>query len=264
MKTITYLSFALCAVLAVGCATVPKELVDARQAYDQASRGPAAKLAPEALSRAQEALTQAEASYADRPTSYHTKDLAYSAQRKAQMAEVQAGIVAARKQGKQASKEFQAAQAQIISKTKSDLDKSREENNRLLMALGKFGTVREESRGIVMTLSGSVLFAFNQSTLLPSAQTTLKQVAETILGSEGRRLLVEGHTDSIGSASYNYRLSQRRADAVRSFLISSGYPSELIEARGIGKDRPVASNANAEGRANNRRVEIIILREPGK
>ena len=78
------------------------------------------------------------------------------------------------------------------------------------------------------------------------------------MATKERKLIVEGHTDSQGSSSSNQVLSQQRADAVRSYIISRGYPADLIQAQGIGEDRPVADNASAEGRANNRRVEIVI------
>ena len=78
------------------------------------------------------------------------------------------------------------------------------------------------------------------------------------MATKERNLTVEGHTDSRGTSSSNQELSQQRADAVRTYIISRGYPSDLIHAHGIGQDRPVADNLSAEGRANNRRVEIII------
>jgi outer membrane protein OmpA-like peptidoglycan-associated protein len=112
----------------------------------------------------------------------------------------------------------------------------------------------------VITLSGSVLFASNQSKLLPSAQSRLNQVADALMETKSRKLNVEGHTDSKGTASYNESLSQSRAESVRTYLISRGYPAEKIQAHGIGKDRPIADNASAEGRANNRRVEIVVER----
>ena len=128
--------------------------------------------------------------------------------------------------------------------------------------LARLAAVKEEARGLVITLSGSVLFASSKSELLPAAQSRLNQVAEALMATKERKLTVEGHTDSQGSSSYNQVLSQRRADAVRSYIISRGYPAELIQAQGIGKDRPVADNGNPEGRANNRRVEIIVDRAP--
>lgn len=127
-------------------------------------------------------------------------------------------------------------------------------------ALAALAAVKEESRGMVITLSGSVLFASNESKLLPSAQSRLNQVADALMETKSRALNVEGHTDSKGTANYNQELSQLRAEAVRSYLISRGYPAEKIQAHGIGKDRPIADNASSEGRANNRRVEIIVQR----
>jgi outer membrane protein OmpA-like peptidoglycan-associated protein len=146
---------------------------------------------------------------------------------------------------------------QLASEQKARLDAE----NRADIAqadLAKLAAVKEEARGLVITLSGSVLFASNKSELLPSAQDRLNQVADALMATKERRLTVEGHTDSQGSSRYNLELSQRRADVVRSYIISRGYASDLIEAHGIGKDRPVADNASAEGRANNRRVEIIV------
>ncbi len=138
-----------------------------------------------------------------------------------------------------------------------------EADNRTAQAqadLAKLAAVKEEARGLVITLSGSVLFASDKSELLPTAQNRLSQVADALLQTKERKLTVEGHTDSQGSSSYNQDLSQRRADAVRSYIISRGYPGDLIQANGIGKDRPIADNASPEGRANNRRVEIIVDR----
>jgi outer membrane protein OmpA-like peptidoglycan-associated protein len=78
------------------------------------------------------------------------------------------------------------------------------------------------------------------------------------MATKERKLTIEGHADAQGTSSYNQVLSQQRADAVLSYLISRGYQSDLVQAQGIGEDRPVADNASAEGRANNRRVEIIV------
>jgi outer membrane protein OmpA-like peptidoglycan-associated protein len=83
-------------------------------------------------------------------------------------------------------------------------------------------------------------------------------VANALLAIRARNLIVEGHTDSRGTDAYNRSLSQRRADAVRDYLIQRGYPAEHIQSRGQGEGSPIASNASAEGRANNRRVEIVI------
>jgi outer membrane protein OmpA-like peptidoglycan-associated protein len=131
-----------------------------------------------------------------------------------------------------------------------------------MAALAKLAAVKDEPRGLVITLSGSVLFASNQTTLLPEARTRLDQVAAVLLTTRERHLVVEGHTDSQGTDSHNMDLSQRRADAVRDYLVKSDYQADLIQANGMGEGHPVADNGNAEGRANNRRVEIIIERAP--
>jgi len=130
-----------------------------------------------------------------------------------------------------------------------------------LAALAKLAAVKEEPRGMVITLSGSVLFASNRTALLPEARVRLDQVAAVLLTTRERNLVVEGHTDSEGSDSDNLGLSQGRADAVRNYLVQRGYRADLILAHGLGEGHPIADNASAEGRANNRRVEIIIERE---
>lgn len=127
-----------------------------------------------------------------------------------------------------------------------------------MSALAKLAAVKEESRGLVITLSGSVLFRSDEATLLSAAQDRLGQVSDALLETKERHLLVEGHTDSQGSDAHNQDLSQRRADAVRSYLIQRGYDPTLVQAVGIGEGRPVGDNNSAEGRANNRRVEIVI------
>jgi outer membrane protein OmpA-like peptidoglycan-associated protein len=125
-------------------------------------------------------------------------------------------------------------------------------------ALAKLAA-KDEARGLVITLSGGVLFRSNESALLPAAQTKLDDVAAALI-SKGQTVVVEGYTDSKGSQSRNRDLSQQRADSVRSYLVSRGFPAEKIEAKGMGPDQPVADNTSAEGRANNRRVEIVIAK----
>ncbi len=119
--------------------------------------------------------------------------------------------------------------------------------------------VREESRGLVLTLSGPVLFAPDAVDLLPAARERLTKVAAALKESDSP-MLIEGHTDSMGSDAMNEALSYRRAERVREFLVSQGVSRDRIEVRGLGEYRPVASNSTPEGRANNRRVEIIVSR----
>lgn len=137
---------------------------------------------------------------------------------------------------------------------------SEQQTDDALAALAKLAAVKEDERGLIITLSGSVLFRSGEATLMAGAQTQLDRVAEALLSSSSRNLLVEGFTDSQGSDQYNLELSQRRADAVREYLVQKGYPAGGIQARGIGEGRPIADNATSEGRANNRRVELVLER----
>ena len=156
--------------------------------------------------------------------------------------------------------EFQKQQAEIVKQGRQDLSDSEQRTAAAVAELAAIAAVKEEERGLVVTLSGGVLFRSAESTLLSSAKVKLDQVANALLAVRARNLIVEGHTDSQGSASYNQGLSQRRADAVRDYLVQRGYPADRIQARGKGKGSPIADNASPEGRANNRRVEIIIER----
>jgi len=163
-----------------------------------------------------------------------------------------------------ADAELQKQQAEIVRQGKQDLSDSEKRTADALAELAKLAAVKEEERGLVVTLSGGVLFRSAESTLLSSAQVKLDQVAKALLEIRARNLIVEGHTDSQGSTSYNQGLSQRRADAVRDYLVQRDYPADRIQTRGKGEESPIATNASPEGRANNRRVEIIVEREQQK
>jgi outer membrane protein OmpA-like peptidoglycan-associated protein len=262
MKILHFLIIVTFVALFVGCATAPpNELVNARSAYQLASEGPAAQLVPAELHKAHEALVVAEQSFLKEPDSHKTKDLAYVAQRKSEQAGA-LGAMAANKASKDnANADFQKQQTEIVKQGKQDLSDSEKRTADAVAALATLAAVREEERGLVVTLSGSVLFRSAKSTLLPSAKVKLDQVATALLSIRARNLIVEGNTDSQGSESYNQGLSQRRADAVRDYLVQKGYPADRIQARGMGKGSPIADNASPEGRANNRRVEIVIERE---
>jgi outer membrane protein OmpA-like peptidoglycan-associated protein len=117
--------------------------------------------------------------------------------------------------------------------------------------------MKKTERGLVLTL-GDVLFDTNQSTLKASAHGTLDRLAMALRENSGRKVLIEGHTDNVGSDETNQRLSERRAQAVQSALTERGVAREQIAAIGKGESSPVASNDNADGRQSNRRVELIF------
>lgn len=125
-------------------------------------------------------------------------------------------------------------------------------------ALEELADVRRDQENMIITLNGSVLFEFGQTALLPSALRRLDAVAEVLRRHPDRQIVVEGHTDSVGSDAGNRALSQERAERVVEYLTRRGVPAESIRPVGRGETEPVATNRTQEGRANNRRVEIIV------
>jgi OOP family OmpA-OmpF porin len=105
----------------------------------------------------------------------------------------------------------------------------------------------------------SVHFAFAKADLTVKAKTALDELLVQVPSTKGYLVVVEGSTDSIGSASYNYRLSERRADAVVQYLSEKNIPAHKIYLIGLGKDKTVAANNTASGRAQNRRVEVHLM-----
>jgi outer membrane protein OmpA-like peptidoglycan-associated protein len=106
-----------------------------------------------------------------------------------------------------------------------------------------------------------VLFDTAKFTLRPLAREKLAKVAGIVSGHPGLRLDVEGHTDSVGSDSYNQTLSEQRGESVRGYLTQQGMPAGSVTSKGFGKTQPAASNDTAKGRQENRRVEIVISGE---
>jgi outer membrane protein OmpA-like peptidoglycan-associated protein len=276
----------LLATSACATATPPRELVDARAAYARAARAQAAELAPARLQLARQALEEAELTFGGYPEPI-VRDRAYVALRRAEAAEAEAEAIAIERERMSAERAVAEAARARASRSQAALEAERqaraaaaaqagasqaaleaerqarqEAEGRAREAferLARETSLRQEARGLVLTLSGSVLFASGQWTLLPSATKRLESVAEAIKAAGLRDpIVIEGHTDSRGSNAANALLSQRRAEAVREFLVARGVPADRLVARGVGEDRPVAENRSAEGRANNRRVEIVL------
>lgn len=130
-------------------------------------------------------------------------------------------------------------------------------SQRLQGALSKVAETKNTARGFIVNLP-DILFDTNQATLKPEAKITIAKLSGIMLLMSELNVRVEGHTDSTGSAEYNQTLSQKRAEAVLAFLQENGLAGERMTAVGYGMDRPIADNATAEGRAKNRRVELVI------
>lgn len=273
-----------------GCATQkpPQDLVNARAAYVRADNSNAAQLDQAGMHAAKQQLEVAEASFEENGDTQDTRDQAYLSVRRTELAESvartmqsrssQAGVVDAMNDDQTRTVARTAAelarQKKEVADQKGQLnaqgvalrdEKSRREDAEMRAAqaaadLAKFASVKQEPRGMVITLSGSVLFASGKWDLLPTARARLNDVADALNKSDPKaKFVVEGHTDSKGKADANQTLSQNRAQAVRDYLVSRGIASDRITSAGFGPARSVADNASVEGRANNRRVEIIVL-----
>jgi hypothetical protein len=119
-------------------------------------------------------------------------------------------------------------------------------------------TLQETSRGLVISLS-DVLFDVNRATLRSGAEQNVRRIADILRQYPDNQISVEGHTDATGSDAYNQKLSEDRAASVRAALVGGGVDASRITSRGFGKTQAVATNATAEGRQRNRRVEVVVL-----
>lgn len=124
--------------------------------------------------------------------------------------------------------------------------------------LGSDVDVRNTGNEIIVTMPQDILFAVDSATLRADLRRDLQAIAANLQRYPDSMIQVTGHTDSTGSMAYNQSLSERRADSVAAVLIESGVSARRISARGAGPTQPVASNDTASGRAQNRRVEIVI------
>jgi len=261
----------------VGCSQTlpPKQLADARSEYQKASTSPNAGNVQADLYDAHEALKVAEQSFKDNGDTEQTKSLAYVADRKIIAAEAKGSTIESLNQKKVAEANFNQWKGQQAIATKDQLDKTqnalsqaqrdadamRAKTAALLSQIDGLKT-KQTDKGLVVTLSGSVLFESGKSQLLPAASQRLKDVAKALKEDDKHTFNVMGFTDSTGSKEINDTLSKQRAESVRSYLVAQGVPSDKIRSEGMGPSSPVADNASPEGRANNRRVEILV--ENGK
>ena len=128
---------------------------------------------------------------------------------------------------------------------------------RLLQQLNTILSTRDTARGLIANMS-DVLFKTGSFELAPGARERLAKVSGILLAYPTLHVQIEGHTDSVGTDEYNQNLSERRADAVRDYFVQQGIAADSIQAKGFGKTVPIASNETAEGRQQNRRVELVL------
>ncbi|EPX82327.1 OmpA family protein [Salipiger mucosus] len=138
----------------------------------------------------------------------------------------------------------------------NQLDKQEAE---LRQQLGNNSTIRNTGDRLIVTMPQDILFDTDSATLQPQLQSDIRTVGRSLQQYPDTTVQVVGHTDSDGDADYNMGLSQRRAQAVASLLVSEGVPSYRVQSIGRGENQPIADNLTAAGKRQNRRVEIIIL-----
>lgn len=179
------------------------------------------------------------------------------ARRRAEAEQAQAAALAQQQQA-QAQAEDAERQKQLAQQQTQDAIAQKEQMRaRLLAQLNQVLQTRDTARGLIVSMP-DVLFDFNKYTLKPEARERLAKISGIVLAYPDLKLDIEGHTDAIGSDEYNQTLSEKRADGVRGYLVSSGVVPDHVTAVGLGKSDPVADNATASGRKLNRRVDMVV------
>ena len=234
---------AVIATLAVGCAELqkPKSLLDAQQAYKAAASNPAIqRYAADELTKANKTLLNAVAAESIEDMT----SLAYIAN-----AQVDTAVsIAAAGQSSQNSIDIMSQKEQLIS-DKLNLKKDTAQKQLLEMQL------TEAEREILLAF-GKIEFVTGTADLVPGASSGIDLLATYMGKYPDKKVTLEGHTDSTGSAELNKNLSQQRADYIRKVLISKGVAADRITAIGYGQSQPVASNSSQSGRQKNRRIDI--------
>lgn len=297
LRRTTLLASALLAAGLMGaCAThapLPA-LEQARSSVERTSADPAVgQYAQIELKDARDTLAQAEQVWSSDGDEPEAKHLAYLAQQRAEIASntartrlldaqiQQAGSEndrlrlqartaeadQATQRAQQAQQQASQAQQQAMSAEQraaqqQALARSAQQRVDVLEAQLRELEAQQTERGLLVTL-GDVLFAFDKAELSAQAAPRLDKLARFLTQFPERKVLIEGYTDSVGAQAYNLSLSERRAQAVRTALAQRGIDSARIAAHGYGKAHPVADNHSADGRAMNRRVEIVITDDQG-
>jgi len=250
-------------VMLAGCASTPPDnamLNEARASYAKIKDDPeVARSGDRQLRSARDQLNRAESLLDDGKDTVRIDHAAYLANRHAQIAS---------EQGERARLQNQIDSAEerrrelMLDKRSGEADRAQKEAEMLRKRMEELQAEKTD-RGMVLTL-GDVLFDLNKADLKSSGEQTIGRLAQFMREYEDRRVSVEGYTDSTGDESYNQKLSERRAQAVRDELVSQGVERRRVETRGYGEQYPVANNDTSAGRQQNRRVEIVISDKDGK
>jgi outer membrane protein OmpA-like peptidoglycan-associated protein len=278
----------LTAACLMGCAgerMAPKSLVDARTDYGAAKSGLAMQLDPTDVHEADVSLQKAERAWQDAPDEPSTMDLIIIADRKALIAQTEATAIKAQQDAVEAKRQLDAMTSSQLQAAKGQLNQTQQVLGQTQMQLqqtqataaqqeqamhdleaklkdardtiAKIASVKDDDRGMVITLQGEVLFKTGKWDLKPGAMAKLDLIADALKSKE-QPIVVYGYTDTVGTLDTNMDLSQKRAQSVRDYIVSKGVPQDLVTAQGKGPADPVSDNGSVEGRAQNRRVELVV------
>ena len=236
-------------------AAAEKNAAEAREAQARADAEAEAKRraeAEQAQKEAEEAKAAAEKAKAE------AQQAAAEAARQKEEAEKAKAEALAQQQAlaEQAARAQQAAAQSEQLRQQAEKEKQ-ELRGRLLQQLNTILATRDTARGLIANMS-DVLFKTGSYELAPGARERLAKVSGILLAYPTLHVQIEGHTDSVGSDEYNQDLSEKRAGAVRDYFVQQGIAADSIESRGFGKTQPIATNETAEGRQQNRRVELVL------
>ena len=258
-------------------------LLQAKKAFELAQRYKGGTYAKEAFTMAGSELKAAEAIAKDKPGSKKIDNPARNCVQlsntainianrtqaaiafKEMLKQHQATLEAANERSETAEYLAAALTTQTM-QLRRNLDEVEEDNLELQTlledALSNIATARVEAAKIVLTLPG-IVFGTDKASLKPEAQLALAKLSGILMVFPRATVAIGGYTDSSGAAKHNQNLSQQRADAVRTLLVEQGVAEERLTARGFGDANPVADNSSDDGRAKNRRVELVIVARRG-
>jgi outer membrane protein OmpA-like peptidoglycan-associated protein len=228
-------------------ADAEKARLEAQLAQEKAARDQAAAEAARAAALAQQQEAEKSAELAAQQ-----KAAAEAAAAQATQQAAQAAAMAAQQK---AAAEAEAQRA-LLAAAQAESEKA-ELRKQLLAQLSSILQTHDTARGLIVNMS-DVLFDTGSYTLKPGAREKLAKISGILLAYPSLKVQVEGHTDSVGGDDFNQRLSEQRAEAVREYLVDQMVPANAVSAFGFGKTRPVATNDTAEGRQQNRRVELVV------
>ena len=243
-----------------------RALAERRAAEDRLAAQQADARAREAARLELESRLAAERAAAERDAAARTQ--AERDRAAAELEKTRAELEASRKAAEDAQRSAEAERQRLEAERKAQADREAElarlqaeqqkTQEELRKTLSQLASVREEARGLIVTLPGSIYFDVDKSDVKPAMRARLTEIARALATVPQQKVLIEGHTDSDGTSEYNLQLSRLRSDSVRSVLVAGGVAPERVESQGYGETRPVATNNTSAGKAQNRRVELVL------